>query len=384
LARWNIINNVLNIQEYTLLQFDCKGSLRKVLRQLGKTIKYSSIYSLGKKKYILVEHNIISVIAGVIVCDMPNRFEQIIKHWAYSEVTQSVEFIKFEHQTTLVKNGRLYLVDDTTIIRTFEYLADIFAILNYTQDSFSDGGKYKNLEELSENAIAQINSGAKILDIGVESTNPNSKPLVAEDEISILTAVLGNISSLRKQHDFTISIDTYHQETMQWLIDQDIDIVNDVSGNAHLNMIKSLSLANKKYVAMHSLVVPANKSIHLALECNPIEHIYAWMNNKLKQFSDAKIDLDNIILDPGIGFGNTPQQAWYILRNFAVFYNLPCELLLGHSRKSFFGYTNNKPVTERNLETMLVALKFINNIDYLRVHDVGIINELYPIIHHLY
>ncbi len=383
--------------EYSLFKIIDKSHLRQLLRR-HNYIKTSSLYEACGHLYILLGDTTslnFNANLGLIPCysqDNTATTKQIqsteeaqiyIYKWAMSEVTQTIDFIAFESNTTLGNNGRIFNFNGMTITRKFDYLTEIYAILNYTLDSFSDGGKFQHIDALCDNAIKQINYGACVLDIGVESTNPNSKPMSADEEITKLKVILPELCVLKNTYHVKISIDTYHNETIKWLIDKDIDVINDVSGNIPLITVKQLVTNDKKYIAMHNLTLPANKNITIAVDKNPLTVIKEWMLTKMEQFSDFGIALDNIILDPGIGFGNTQSQAWYILRNFAELYALPCELLLGHSRKSFLTHITNKNATERDLETVIVALNFINKVDYLRIHDVRFINELYPIINQL-
>lgn len=371
--------------EFNLLKLADSGYLRKLLRNNGNQIQISSLYEVNNDTYVVLYSKTPIKNAGSLsgLCVNLNKIEEVIFTWAKSEIEQSVEFIVFESRTQLGNNGRELLFENVKITRSFKFLTEIYAILNFTLDSFSDGGKIRNIDDICNNALTQINYGASILDIGVESTNPNSIPILAEDEINKLRALLPELIALKKMYGIKISIDTYHDETIKWLIDKDIDIINDVSGNIPITTVGQLIANNKKYIAMHSLTIPANRNTTIAIETNPVAIIKSWMLKKINKFTDNQIDLDSIILDPGIGFGNTPAQAWFILRNFTEFLDLPCEVLLGHSRKSFFTHITPKEVNNRELETMMVALRFINKVDYLRLHDVGLIKELYPIINQL-
>ncbi|MFN8769578.1 MAG: dihydropteroate synthase [Neisseriaceae bacterium] len=391
--------------KFKLVRFQTKFALRKILRSHRHNLQISSIYKLtatkkkltensqtnslllktdniNYKNYILLdEAYLVSAKSGVDfeVCDQLDNEEELIYKWALSEVLRTVDFIKFEHETNFLDIGRVLYAQGYYIIRTFEHLTDLMTILNYTKDSFSDGGRYTNIEELCKYAEIQIQNGATILDLGVESTNPLSKPLDAEYEIEQLSLVLPEILSLKEIYNIAVSIDTYHNETVNWLLGKEIDIINDVSGNVNLELVKAITLEGRKYIAMHSLVIPATKGCNIPIEQNPIDYIYSWMESKLKGFDAKKINLNNIILDPGIGFGTLPAQSWYILRNFKKFYKLPCEILVGHSRKSFLKHLNNKAAKDRDLETALIGNELLNKVDYLRIHDVKLLNEMYRI-----
>ncbi|MBY0378995.1 MAG: dihydropteroate synthase [Burkholderiales bacterium] len=366
--------------KFSLLKFTNKSTIRAFIRK-NKINKVSSIYFINYHSYLVVQHDVIIAlnIQQLNLCENLSLLEQKIYDWAVSEILQSVDFIRFEAQSSFGENNRYIEINQNKIVRSFEYLTDVFAILNYTADSFSDGSKYQSIEALCNQAELQINHGAKILDLGVASTNSNSRPMVAIDEINKLRLILDKLIVVKNKYGVKLSIDTYHQETIIWLMDQDVDIINDVSGALDVNTIKSLVASGKKYIAMHSLAVPATKDINIPVELNPVNYIYSWMENKVSVFEQNNIDLDYIILDPGIGFGTIPVQAWFILKNWDKFYNLPCELLVGHSRKSFFNHITNKNANERDLETALVGTHFLNKIDYLRLHDIKQLNELYRV-----
>ena len=125
--------------QYNLVQFTHNFALRKVLRNCVTQIKYSSIFELLGKQYIVIKsaERLITT-DGAILCMKLNKLEKTLHKWAESEVDQTIEFIKFEHNSVLGDNGRLLNIDGNTITRIFNYFTDFFAILNYTEDSFSD------------------------------------------------------------------------------------------------------------------------------------------------------------------------------------------------------------------------------------------------------
>lgn len=370
------------MNKFSLIQFNAKSALRSVLRYKIADIdnvKCSSIYSIESVCYILLEHSgeITDNLYGVKVCIAFSSAEQILFNWAKSEILQSIEFIQLESWSQKSPNGRILIKNGVEVIRTFEHLTELYAILNYTKDSFSDGGVYQNIQQVFEHATKQINYGATVIDVGVESTNPNSKPLSCELEQDSLEMLLDGLLYLKKIYGIQISIDTYHEETIKWLMSKDIDVINDVSGRTDIKLVKELILNGKKYLAMHSLVVPAQRGINVPIYTNPVDYIYLWMKQKIEQFHANNIALSSVILDPGIGFGTLSAQSWFLLKNFKQFYNLPCELLLGHSRKSFLGHVVDKTAQALDLETAVIGVEFINKIDYLRVHDIRLLNELY-------
>jgi dihydropteroate synthase len=382
--------------QFSLLKFNQKRDCRLWLKNFSDLqLKYSSIYLLNDSFYLVVASESIlptiqSTAISVFSFDTPSDYngldlaEQELALWGQSELMQSLSLVQFETRSTLSSNGRKLVSGNTSIIRTFDQLADIFVILNYTPDSFSDGGKYNQIETCCARIIDQVSLGATIVDIGVESTRPNATTLTAGAEIAQLQLLLPEVINLKRQYGFLISIDTYHSETAKWLAELDIEILNDVSGSLPLDIVKQFTNAGKYYVAMHSLTVPAQKNIVLDLALDPVEHIYQWATTKLATMDDFGIQLAQVILDPGIGFGNNSAQAWYILNKLSKFLSLPCETLLGHSRKSLFSHLSDKKAESRDLDTAVVASLVMDQVAYLRVHDVENLRQVYPVVKQLH
>ena len=307
--------------------------------------------------------------------------EKDLFNWAKSEIENSSEFIMYETNSTLSTKGRTLINNTSIITRTFKYLSEVFGILNYTPDSFSDGGLYNQLTHAEKRIIDLINLGVEIIDIGVESTRPDALPLNDNEEIEYLKPVLNMAIKLRKYYQFQISIDTYHNQTATWLCDQDIQFINDVSGKINPTIVKECINANKRYIAMHSLDVPANPSHIIQLDTNPITYLSKWIDHKLNQLDKHNIDLSKIIIDPGIGFGKNSSQAWYIIKNLNRLELNGTQLLLGHSRKSFINHLDKQDIaSKRDLTTALIAGFLVNHVDYLRLHDVVALHQIYPVI----
>ncbi len=335
---------------------------------------HSSIYKLNDYYYILFKSSAkhIDFIANL----SPDEYQ--LYQWAMSEIYNSHDFIIYETNSVLVNNSRALATNTgATIYRTFEFLTEIFGILNYTPDSFSDGGQYNTPEQ----AIAQVNYlldlGVETIDIGVESTRPGANVIKPDTEINALEKILPHICAIKRS--FKISIDSYHPETVKWLLQFDIDYINDVSGNLALDLVKECINTNKTYIAMHSLSIPSSRELILPLRDNPVSYLGQWIDDKVCTFHKNNIDTDKIILDPGIGFGTNSPQSWYILRNINLLKQDGIELLIGHSRKSFIGHVSNKNVIERDLETGLIAAHMLNHVDYLRLHDVSYLKAIHRV-----
>lgn len=383
-----------------LIKFQQKVHARLFLRKnkLDATTR-SSLYLVDEYFYLMFVNNDDMKFPsdqtnGVEIITRLNDIEKEILAWAYSEITQDIKFIHYETKSTLKLNqhgvtlGRCRTVKDVEIIRLFAPLFDVMAIINYTEDSFSDGGKYNTLDTMLEKIKHEVNALATIIDIGVESTRPNAKPLDYTTEIMRLKEIMPEVGKLKQEYGFFLSIDTYHPETVEWLLKNrvDFDIINDVSGNLSNELVLALIQTQKKYVAMHSLSVPSDKNVIMPLESNPITILNAFFKSKVSMYLNSGISLDQvesqIIFDPGIGFGNNQAQAWYILRNLHQLDTHGAQLLLGHSRKSFLKHLTSKNLPDFDVETAIIAAQLAKVVDMVRVHDTITLGKMYALAHH--
>ncbi len=377
-----------------LIKSRTKRDLRVLLRyNHQQEIKHSSLYKIANYYYILLQAKTQlkhppGVNLQTIYQDGQENYshslaEEYLLNWAHSELIQSVKYLQFECNSVLENNSRVMDCRGVLIYRCLGSLVDVFAILNYTADSFSDGGRFNQID----NALAQIehlcSQGAAIIDLGVESTRPGASTIEADVEIKLLEQILPHILELKSQLRFELSIDTYHPETVLWLNDFAVDIINDVSGDLSLEVVKLILNSGKRYVAMHSLSIPANSQTVLHIEDNPIEHIYTWLNKKIEAVAKVGCDISKLILDPGIGFGLNIPQSWFVARHMERLRQLPCEVLFGHSRKVFFKHITPIEANERDLESAVVAAKVLPHVDYIRLHNLEYFNRINPVFNQL-
>ncbi len=226
-------------------------------------------------------------------------------------------------------------------------------ILNITEDSFFDGGKYSCLDQAILRAQSLIEQGADIIDIGACSTRPGSTLTTAKEEISKIIPVL---KSIRKQFpEIIISIDTVWSEVSRAVVAEGADIINDISGGNYDNqMLKTIGELNIPYILTHNG------------EINKINQYFSKRIEALYEYG-AK----DIILDLGFGFGKTLEENYLLLakqKEFKIF-NLP--ILTGISRKSMIYKTlETSPDKALNGTTFLHAFALENGADILRVHDI--------------
>lgn len=244
----------------------------------------------------------------------------------------------------------------------------IMGILNVTPDSFSEGGQYFHQDAAVAHGMDMVKAGADIIDIGGESTRPGANPLSNDDE---LKRVIPVITALRLTTDACISIDTYKSTVARAALEKDADMINDISGlTFDPEMVLVASEFNVPVVIMHIKGTPLN------MQTNPT---YSDLMAELVDYFTKRIDFalaggvkpENIILDPGIGFGKRINDNFEIIRNLNQITELGFPVLLGPSRKSFIGLTLNLPPEDRVEGTAAaVSCGILNGASIIRVHDV--------------
>lgn len=243
----------------------------------------------------------------------------------------------------------------------------IMGILNLTPDSFSDGGSYQQIDSAVISALAMLENGATIIDIGGESTRPGAPDVALEEE---LARVIPVIEAIRKKSDCLISIDTSKAEVMRQAVNAGADIINDVRALQEPNALATTAELGVPVCLMHMQGQPRT------MQSNP--H-YDDVINDIKQFfvkriaacETAGISRDKIILDPGFGFGKTLAHNYHILKYIDEFKIMGCEVLAGLSRKSMIGNLLGRDVDQRLAGSVAGALIAAQKgAKIIRVHDV--------------
>ncbi|MCX7879248.1 MAG: dihydropteroate synthase [Ignavibacteria bacterium] len=244
----------------------------------------------------------------------------------------------------------------------------IMGIVNVTPDSFSDGGKYYDRKAAIDWAIKLIEQGADIVDIGGESTRPNSDPVSVEEELDRVIPVIKGIKE--QVPEAVISVDTMKYEVASEAVRYGATIINDVSGLRNDIRIATLSATTDcTLIIMHMQGTPKTMQINPTYG-NVVEDIFEFLKTQInvaKSFGVKKI-----VADVGIGFGKTVDHNWELLRNLSKFTELGVPLMLGISRKSFLGKTLNiEDPIERDIPTIILHSLLLNNdIEIVRVHNV--------------
>lgn len=237
----------------------------------------------------------------------------------------------------------------------------IMGILNVTPDSFSDGGKFNEIDAAVNQARKLIEDGADIIDIGGESTRPGAEYVTEEEEIKRVVPI---IKAIKEKLDVTISIDTYKARTAEESIKAGADIINDIWGAKYdKNMAKVAAKYNTPIILMHNR---ENKPYE-----NLMEDVVSDLQESIDIALKAGVKKENIILDPGIGFAKTYEENLIVMNNCEVIKKLGYPVLLGTSRKSMIGLTLNLPVNERVEGTLATTVMgIIKGFEFIRVHDV--------------
>ena len=244
----------------------------------------------------------------------------------------------------------------------------LMGILNVTPDSFSDSGLYFNKEKAIAHGLRMVEEGADLLDIGGESTRPSSKPLELEEE---LRRVIPVIESLIKEVDVPISIDTYKSKVAQKAIEVGAEIINDISGlHFDPDLAQVAAKGNAPLILMHIRGTPETmqKDVHYD---SLFSEILQYLKDSIQKAESAGLDPEQIIIDPGIGFGKTLDDNLLIIKNLSEFRVLGKPILLGTSRKSFIGKILNAEVEDRLEGTLSsIAIGVLNGAHIIRCHDV--------------
>ncbi len=257
----------------------------------------------------------------------------------------------------------------------------IMGILNITPDSFSGDGLLNQkdlLEAARRQAMDFIAAGADILDIGGESTRPGAQPVSEEEEMSRVLPVVEMLARL--EADVILSVDTYKSEVAEAALRAGADWINDVWAlRADPQVAEIAARYHAALILMHNRSKPSNAQLeerlggrYVGIEYqNLIEDICNELLESVRLAQNAGVPNNQIILDPGIGFGKTVEQNLEILRRLDEFKKLGFPILLGVSRKSFIGYTLNLPPDQRLEGTLAACVIGIQRFaDILRVHDV--------------
>lgn len=246
-------------------------------------------------------------------------------------------------------------------------LPKIVGILNVTDNSFSDGGKYINPEIAIKHALNMVENGAEIIDIGAESTAPNSNPVFWEDECARIVPLIVKLREFAP--NIKISVDTRNSETAKEAIAGGADIINDVSGFNWDEKIVDIALKfKKKYILTHSI---SDNSADDGAYSNLIDDIFLELKTKSDFLKLKGFNEEDIIIDVGFGFNKNSSQNYELLNRISEFKSLGYQIMAGVSRKRFLREIS--PKIDENLDILTSISSFylaLQGVQYLRVHNV--------------
>ncbi|AGT30530.1 dihydropteroate synthase [Geobacillus genomosp. 3] len=237
----------------------------------------------------------------------------------------------------------------------------IMGIVNVTPDSFSDGGRFYEVERAVEHAKRLVAEGADIIDVGGESTRPGAEQVPLDEE---LRRVIPAVKAIANEVNVPISVDTYKAEVARQAIEAGAHIINDVWGaKADPDMARVAASYEVPIILMHNRHDMAYRDL--------ISDMIADLEESIRIVKQAGVKEENIILDPGVGFAKTLEHNLEVMRRLDEFAALGYPLLLGTSRKRFIGHVLDVPVEERVEGTgATVCLGIAKGAHIVRVHDV--------------
>ncbi len=244
----------------------------------------------------------------------------------------------------------------------------IMGILNVTPDSFSDGGSFFDTRAALDQARQLIADGADIIDVGGESTRPYAEPVTAAEE---LRRVIPVIDAIRTFSDISISIDTSKAEVARQALAAGADIINDVSAlRRDQEMLEVVREHEGEFIIMHMQGTPGTMQDAPHYR-DVVEEVLSFFRERLDYLESAGVDLNRVIIDPGIGFGKKLKHNLQLLNRLERLSELGRPVLLGHSRKRFLGDLTGLEAEQRDSITSVVsALSLDKNVSIFRVHDV--------------
>lgn len=239
----------------------------------------------------------------------------------------------------------------------------IMGILNVTPDSFSDGGKWTETDNMLKHVEDMINEGAAIIDVGGESTRPGYAKVSTEEE---LLRVAPAIEKIKERFDIPVSIDTYKAAVADGAIRAGADMVNDVWGfKGDAGMAAVVAKYDLPCCIMHNRDTVSRPYV------NFIDDVMNDLKGCINIGLSAGVKRENLITDPGIGFGKSLEENLFMMKRLEILKELECPILLGTSRKSMIGLTLDVPVNERLEGTIATTvLGIMKGCSIIRVHDV--------------
>lgn len=243
----------------------------------------------------------------------------------------------------------------------------IMGIINATPDSFSDGGRHLETEQAVQAAIAMMEAGADLIDVGGESTRPGALAVGEDEEIRRTQPVVRALAN----QGITVSIDTRHAQVMQAALEAGAKVINDVTALTGPGALAVAAKSDAALCLMHMQGEPGSMQANPCYECAPFE-VMAFLEDRLAAVQAAGIGAERVAVDPGIGFGKTASHNAQLLVHLGLLHGLGCPILLGASRKSLIGaFSQGEGAANRLAGTIAIHQMGLDaGVQILRVHDV--------------
>lgn len=249
------------------------------------------------------------------------------------------------------------------------HVPKIMGILNITPDSFYDGGRYTTKEAILNRVAVLLDEGADFIDVGAYSSRPGAQDISPEEELKRLHFALAIIRE--KYPDAILSVDTFRAEVSRTVVkDYNVAIINDISsGEADPEIFETIAELQVPYILMHMKGTPQNMQLNPTYD-NMVKEIFSFFSKKISQL--RSLGVNDIIIDPGFGFGKTITHNYQLLNQLDTFKIFELPMMIGLSRKSMiYKILNTTPEEALNGTTVLHTLALINGANILRVHDVA-------------
>jgi dihydropteroate synthase len=245
----------------------------------------------------------------------------------------------------------------------------IMGVVNVTPDSFSDGGQLDGVEAAVAHALSLEAAGARVLDIGGESTRPGSSPVSTREQIRRVVPV---IAALRGKTDVAISVDTTASTVAAAALTAGADIVNDISAfRFDTDMLPLLARTGCPAIAMHTLARPASMQAAPHYD-DVVGEVRAHLAARIEASLEAGVTRSQLLIDPGIGFGKTLEHNLALLRCLSEFHSLRLGVVVGTSRKRFLGELTGLTVGDRDpASAASAAVSIAYGANWVRLHDVA-------------
>lgn len=367
------VSNSNIIQELTQIGFDESYKLVACDKFLYKNIK---IFDLS-----IAQANILKQTALIFGADCAVNKNVVTGNCEKTDVILCGSYSQLKKIANKIKKQPFNLCELGSEIlnilsKASEKKTKIVGILNITPDSFSDGGLYFDIKSAQKHLVKLIEDGADCIDIGAETTKPFSSPTSCQEQIERLKPIL---EFIKKENISTpISIDTRSSNVADFVLNNGIQIINDVSGfDFDSNMPKIIAKHSAKVIIQHSQGAPEVMQKKPSYN-NVVEDIFLHLYKKINFAKENGIS--DIIIDPGIGFGKTQLDNFNILNQIEELCSLGSPIMIGLSRKSFLGAERNENDLKDSLSLAISYPLMQKGIDYLRVHNVKLHVELLKLV----